>query len=198
MESLDIIKTHLDSFLCNLLQGTFLAWSWTRRSWEIPSNHHDSEILKSHFTAVHMIPWILCLFYQVYFVFFCLNFLVSKYNNNFTTFGSRGGSTWKTVTGYCHNGSHIGLYCRVIDSYSMKSLKKWHLFVLNSCFLFLEIQKIQWLHGVMKEVSNLSCSSWDNLDNFWRSVFAYLQSSVWQVWEKFLAATFDICNFGSC
>lgn len=143
----------------------------------------------------------MCLFYQVYFVYFCLNFLVSQYNNNFTnnnftTFGSHAGSTWKIVTGYCDNGSHIGLYCRVIDSYSMKSLQKWHLCL--EFLLSISGNLEDTVASQSYEVSNLSCSSWDHLDNFWRSVFAYLQSSVWQVWEKFLAATFDICNFGSC
>lgn len=65
------------------------------------------------------------------------------------------------LLGYSDNGSHMHLYCRVIDSYSMKSLWKWHLFVLNSCFLFLGVREIQWLCRVVKEVSNLSCASWD-------------------------------------
>ena len=43
--SLEIIKMHLDAFLCNLLQGTCFSSSRTRWSLEVPSNLCDSVVI---------------------------------------------------------------------------------------------------------------------------------------------------------
>ena len=43
--SLEIFKTHLDTFLCNILQGTALAGGRTQRPPEVPSDPSDSLIL---------------------------------------------------------------------------------------------------------------------------------------------------------